>query len=200
MKNQMMACLLMSSVSLGGCAHNASRAMAYDSEATRQVFIWKSNYSAGIGTESGICAQGALTAVANSVKANAEAGAGLKELIVPSLTAGSGEKLGQAALSLGQSVTLTNATNNQTAFANISLFYLCQISLNRSLPAESIERMWAVTNRTISTIGQTSVTPGSISSPTLDDDDGAAAPPPAAAPVPVPLPAVPPVAPAPAGN
>lgn len=47
---------------LGGCAHMNSRAIAYDSTGGDRLFVWGSNYSAGIGTNDGICAQAATTA------------------------------------------------------------------------------------------------------------------------------------------
>ena len=157
-------CIALVFCNLAGCAKwKDSTAMAYSSDVDGKVFIWRSNYSAGIGTKNGLCAQGALTAVANNMDASAKAGAGLAGVIVPGLGSGNKEDLAKAALSLGQSVTLTNATNNQTAFANISLFYLCQISLNRNLDAKTIAQMWETTNKTIADIGETPVVPGSIS-------------------------------------
>ena len=96
-----------------GCAKINSTAISYPSTDAQRLFIWKSNYSAGMGTNSGICAQGALTAFSSNVTGSIP----IKGVL-------------EADVGVTNSVSNINATNNQTAYANISLFYFCQIALN----------------------------------------------------------------------
>lgn len=56
-------------VGLGGCANLESTAMSYANqrgESTGRVFLWNSNYMAGVGKDNELCVQPALTARANS--------------------------------------------------------------------------------------------------------------------------------------
>jgi hypothetical protein len=99
-----------------GCAKINSTGISYLKSDAQRVFIWKSNYSAGMGTNRGICAQGALTAMA--------ANTNLKIDPPPSVP-----KL-EFTAQLNQAIARINSSNNQTAFANNAYFYLCQISLN----------------------------------------------------------------------
>lgn len=112
--------------------------------ATREqrVFIWHSDYSAGIGTKNGICAQAATTMRSTSVEAEAKATDALAK-VVAGQAVGDPKEAASGILRLNQNSALTNATSVQTSYANISLFYLCQISLNQELEAETIKAMWA---------------------------------------------------------
>jgi uncharacterized protein YceK len=101
---------------VSGCAKINSTAISYRGADAQRLFVWKSNYSAGMGTNSGICAQGALTALASSTDLDAK---------LPN-----GKEITDFGVKQTQSIARINSSNNQTAFANISLFYLCQIVLN----------------------------------------------------------------------
>lgn len=162
-------------LSLSGCsiAHLDSRGIAYATDTSvtsgsvsqtsskaQRLFIWKSNYSAGIGTDEGICVQGALTGVANATEATGKVG---RAPLDTPLEGAKINDLGNASLRQSQSLTLLNATNGQTAFANIALFYLCQISLNRSLDPETIAKMWATTHQSLEKISATNAGTMSIS-------------------------------------
>ena len=189
--------MLVLGVTLSGCgiAHMESRGIAYASDRTawkngtvreskaQRLFVWKSDYSAGIGTEEGICVQGALTAVAKGTEASAKLGPAALLAVNPALSAKATEDLVTIGAKQSQSVMLTNTTNGQTAFANIALFYLCQISLNRSLDPATIASMWAETHRTLALIkpenagvsGTSSKAPGSATQP-VDATNGSSAP------------------------
>lgn len=143
---------------LSGCAHMNSRAIAYGDTAEDKLFVWGSQYSAGIGTNGGMCAQAATTARATSVGTDVAVGDKALGLINPAtLTSEDNGKLAEVAVSTNQSVMLTNATNAQTAFANIAFFYLCQISLNQKLQPNEIVEMWKATTGAISSVGTATV-------------------------------------------
>ncbi len=105
-----------------GCAKINSTGISYANSDAQRLFVWKSNYSAGMGTNNGICAQGALTAFASNTKVNID----IPVLNKP-LTA-----------EQANTVALLNSSNNQTTYANISFFYLCQIVLNSMKKTESV--------------------------------------------------------------
>lgn len=121
-------------VSLTGCASSAhlnSRAIAYGPEntnVTQRLFVWGSDYSAGIGTDKGICAQGALTGRAINTKAEIETAI---------------QQLKSVGFTQEQAVLALNASNGQTVYISSSLFYLCQIAVNRAdLSKDDIVAMW----------------------------------------------------------
>ncbi|MES2497931.1 MAG: hypothetical protein V4618_17595 [Pseudomonadota bacterium] len=148
---------------LHGCAHWDSRAMSYvtndsaDANREQRVFIWGSDYSAGIGTQEGICAQAATTMKSTSVEASAKVSDGLVAVIAGEAASGSPKDAAAAMIALNRNSALTNATSVQTSYANISLFYLCQISLNRKLEADAIQSMWAVAHETATQLSKDAV-------------------------------------------
>lgn len=152
-----------------GCAHVNSRGIAYDGgEDNDTLFVWKSNYSAGIGVNDGMCAQAATTADSTALTAAAEVGAeALKAINPAAITSSENGKLADVALGTSKSVMLTNATTAQTAFANIAFFYLCQISLNQKLTGEDIKVMWEQANQTIEKVGNGSAVTAALSAPSV---------------------------------
>jgi hypothetical protein len=164
-----LAILVMFALPLAGCAHLDSRAISYadgppgaDTNYQR-LFIWGSDYSAGMGTRSGICAQAATTAQARSSKTKVEAGNGVLAALNPAQLASLDEgKLAAISRATNESVMLTNATNGQTAFANIAFFYLCQISLNGQLPDTHIATMWEKTINAVANVAKEGVKVNSI--------------------------------------
>jgi hypothetical protein len=151
---------------LGGCAAMNSRAMSYRNEegGNQRVFLWGSQYSAGIGSNNGVCAQPATTARTTSASGEANAGVALVQALQPALDQLSPGEAARVGFGITQSVMLTNATNPQTAYANIAYFYLCQIALNnkQGLGPDHIVQMWTEVSRTISTVALTGVEPPRI--------------------------------------
>lgn len=83
-----------------------------------RVFIWDSDYSAGIGNSRGQCAQGALTATARSI------GAAIDIATQDDLAKG------KSGLNIAEKIETINVSSVETAYANLGYFYLCQILLN----------------------------------------------------------------------
>ncbi len=126
---------------LSGCAttkigarsyYDANRDNGIQTPGSR-VFIWDSDYSAGIGNSRGQCAQGALTATATSLGAAID--------VIGKAKAG---------LDVAQSIETVNVSSVETAYANLGYFYLCQILLNENgnIPAA------ALVNAETSEVGQ----------------------------------------------
>ncbi len=111
---------------LSGCAQNRIGAHSYydadrktgNSIPGSRVFIWDSDYSAGIGNSRGQCAQGALTATATSLGAAID------------LTTKGDIGTARGGLDIAQSIETINVSSVETAYANLGYFYLCQILLN----------------------------------------------------------------------
>ncbi|WP_374274458.1 hypothetical protein [Brevundimonas sp.] len=149
--------LAAAALALQGCAAWDSHGISYQGKADR-LFVWKSDYSAGIGTNNGICAQGALTA--RAANTSADLGVSDRALSVLGTPVGQGqnsERLIDIAASQTQAVSMVNATNAQTAYANIAYFYLCQIALNQQLDGSTIQTMWRDTSVAIAHIGASEV-------------------------------------------
>jgi hypothetical protein len=109
--------------------------------------------------DGGSCTQGALTATATSLK-------GAAKIQGSSPSAPSGE------LSFGQqqALAMINASNNQTAYANIAFFYLCQITgnLKDKLSADQVVQMWGQTNLAVATVGVAGTIPSTVNSASLE--------------------------------
>jgi hypothetical protein len=142
---------------VSGCAHMQSRAIAYQEPSASQLYVWRSDYSAGIGNEGKICAQAATTARATGASADASLSTSVLAAVAPQLATLPPSEAAALTASLQQSVMLTNSTNGQTAYSNIAFFYLCQISLNAGdkLSAADIVKMWSEVNATAPKIGTT---------------------------------------------
>jgi hypothetical protein len=136
--------LVTAGCALSGCALINSRAADLKGENDR-LLIWKSNYSAGLQTKNGTCAQGALTALATSLKG------GLK---IQGDTGAATKGTGELSFGQQQALAMINASNAQTAYANIAFFYLCQISANYKgiLTADQIIHMWDSANKAVSIV------------------------------------------------
>lgn len=143
----------------------------------QRVFIWKADYSAGIASQGGVCAQGALTANAKSMEMTANLSNDIVQIAKASPNSLGEGDLAKVGIAANNNVMLTNATNGQTAFANIAFFYLCQITLNNnsrkfvhteghsgktlqsdtdSLSGENIVQMWKDTLDRVSLISSDS--------------------------------------------
>lgn len=92
-------------------------AISYN-DSTSRLFVWKANYSAGVGSANKICVQGALTDKATT----ADLAAALET------TAKVADA--RAAASFGQTVIALNPSNTQTTYASDAYFALCQIAMN----------------------------------------------------------------------
>lgn len=135
---------------LNGCAMFDSRSMVYDQS---QLFVWRSEYSAGIGTQGGICAQAATTMKASNTDVDISGSDDWLKLAAPTLATTEHGELIDLGIAQNQTVALTNVTTAQTAFANIAFFYLCQISLNNKVSDESLVSMWSNTTAALATVG-----------------------------------------------
>ncbi len=173
MKKIIMVAIL--SASLAGCAKWNSTGISYipptnargnelleysdgSKPNAQRVILWDSKYSAGISTKDGTCAQGALSVKSGSLSLSADT---IGEIAKPEVNAST-------------SALLVNATNGQTSFANISFFYLCQISLNNEdLTGDQIVKMWLASNATAQKISADAAGNQSIDSDdTIEDSDG----------------------------
>lgn len=148
-------------IGLSGCAwqHLTSDSYVHGGN-TNRVFVWNSDYSAGIGTEHGICAQGALTATARTAALGAQVADKAKTIDA------------RAAAEYAEAVAALNVSSVQTSYANIAYFYLCQISLNRTgetsdgrLTGNQIEAMFKAVGESAAKINVGASAPVSISSP-----------------------------------
>lgn len=143
-----------SACALAGCAYMDSAARVYEASG---LYVWDSAYSAGIGTENGVCVQAATTMTAANIDANVKASNDIMRLVTPGITATNEGDLINLGAKQTETVALTNVSTSQTAFANIAFFYLCQISLNSSMEEESIVQMWEATVEALPSIGQSTV-------------------------------------------
>jgi hypothetical protein len=140
---------------LSGCAHMHSRSIAYEKTSASQMYVWRSDYSAGVGSEGKFCAQAATTARATGASGNASVSTSVLAAVAPQLATLPPSEAAAMKAAIQQSAMLTNSTNGQTAFANIAFFYLCQVSLNAGdkLSAADILKMWSDVNATAPKIG-----------------------------------------------
>lgn len=140
---------------LSGCAHFHSRGMVYKEA---KLFVWGSDYSAGIGTANGICAQAATTMRAANLDVDVSASNDFLKAAIPTLAPAEQGELIDLGIAQTQTVAATNVSTSQTAFANIAFFYLCQISLNSQVEDASIVAMWKDTTAALSSVGATTAT------------------------------------------
>lgn len=145
-----------SAIALSGCAYLNTDSRVY---ANSSLFVWDSDYSAGIGTKEGICVQAATTMTAANLEANVAASNDLLKLATPTAMETNSGELIDLGVKQSETVARTNVSTAQTAFTNISLFYLCQVSLNRTLSEESVVAMWRATNETVTSIGRADANP-----------------------------------------
>ncbi|RZJ41524.1 MAG: hypothetical protein EON86_10180 [Brevundimonas sp.] len=103
------------------------------------LFVWNNDVNAGVIYEGGnICMQRAMTARAASGSLNASAQAEAPANVLASMTAAaaeaneSGNAEASAAMSaaIAQTATALSATSERTAFLDIGMFYICQLSAN----------------------------------------------------------------------
>ena len=164
-------------VCVGGCAGLDRSAISYKPIGTetspQRLFVWRSNYSAGVSSQGGICVQAATTARAMSAELDVAANTALLKALVPTLAAAGNEEAAKASAAIRQSVMLTNATSGQTAYANIAYFYLCQISQNKNLSSDQVVSMWSEVTKTVPQIGAPSMDTSNIASPGQKRDDQA---------------------------
>lgn len=165
---------------ISGCAHMQSRSIAYKESSASQMFVWRSDYSAGIGSEGKLCAQAATTARTAGASADLSANTALLAAFAPHLASMPQAEAAKFRTALEQSVMLTNSTNGQTAYANIAFFYLCQISMNAEdkLSAKDIVKMWGDVNGAAQNIGKENSGTANISSgaPAIQQGVGSTSP------------------------
>ncbi|MEL6238874.1 MAG: hypothetical protein AAFQ90_09820 [Pseudomonadota bacterium] len=145
-----------------GCAYLNTTSRSYPDGSSGRLFVWDSEYAAGVGRDNAMCVQGAQTASANSFNAAVE--------LADKLKAGGGLK---------QSVIVLNPASPQTTYASNAYFAICQLAMNASQPAtdtsaaknllsgDQIVSMFGVASATAVQISNTATQPQSFASPQL---------------------------------
>lgn len=118
---------------LSGCAHINSRAISYEGAPDKnssRLFVWNSEYSAGVGINQRMCVESARVAKENNTKGEVD---GVEQVTVE--------------VSNDQDVVILNPGNAQTTFSSGAYFALCQISMNRDdiTPAQIAEMFNGIT-------------------------------------------------------
>lgn len=163
----MNSCLKLATVavlgfSVTGCAYLGTTSRSYEAGSTGRLFVWDSEYAAGVGRDNAMCVQGAQTASANSFNAAID--------VVEEISAGGG---------FGQSVIVLNPASPQTTYANNAYFSICQLAMNSSGPAAKgeipksqltgaqIVTMFGIASATAVQISNAPTQPESYASPQL---------------------------------
>lgn len=113
------------------------------------VFVWSNDQNAGLVTkDSKVCMQRAMTARSMAARVDGEAETSIPAGTFSELTAAAGaasaqnnaEAAATISAAIAQTATALSATSERTAFLDIGMFYLCQLSANQTLtgnqPAE----------------------------------------------------------------
>ncbi len=143
------------SVFLNGCAMMDRSSISYNNETSR-LFVWKANYSAGVGSQNKICVQGALTDKATT----ADLAAALET------TAKVADA--RAVASFSRAVIALNPSNTQTTYASDAYFSLCQLAMNNpNLSPEQIVSMFNSIGMTATNIDESSAKLDTLSAPEI---------------------------------
>ena len=114
------------------------------------LFVWSNDVNAGVIYEHGnICMQRAMTARATSGSFDASANAEAPASVLAGMTAAaseasdSGNMEAAAAMSaaIAQTATALSATSERTAFLDIGMFYICQLSANGRISAPETNQL-----------------------------------------------------------
>lgn len=143
-------------VFMNGCAMLDRSSISYNDETSR-LFVWKANYSAGVGSKNKICVQGALTDKATS----ADLAAAIETT----------SKIADArvAASFGQAVVALNPSNTQTTYASDAYFALCQIAMNNpNLNASQIVSMFNSIGKTATEIDKNAANLKTLDAPEIE--------------------------------
>lgn len=113
------------------------------------IFVWSNDVNAAVIYNTGeICAQRAMTVRETDIAANGRLSAAVEQLAAATATAAAEDASGQSVISLSTTITetakLLTTTTERTAFLDIGLFYLCQLSGNYSIDAEQTAALTAV--------------------------------------------------------
>ena len=149
-------------MSVTGCAYLGTTSRSYGEGSTGRLFVWDSEYAAGVGRDNAMCVQGAQTASANSFNAAVD--------VVEEISGGGG---------FGQSVIVLNPASPQTTYANNAYFAICQLAMNSSRPTaegetptsqltgNQIVTMFGIASATAVQISNSPTQPQSYASPQL---------------------------------
>jgi len=117
------------------------------------IFIWSNDVNAAVVYSNGqICAQRAMTARDTDIQASANLSAAVADLSTAAATAAANDEASDESL-LALSTTIREAakmlttTTERTAFLDVGLFYICQLSNNASI---SDDQTATLTNALIS--------------------------------------------------
>lgn len=106
------------------------------------LFVWSNEVNAGVIYQDGnICMQRAMTARAMSGRMDASARAEAPASVLSAMTTvaaeasenGNMEAAAAMSAAIAQTATALSATSERTAFLDIGMFYICQLSANRRL-------------------------------------------------------------------
>lgn len=154
--------LFLSAAALSGCAYLNTTARSYPQGATGRLFVWDSDYAAGVGRDNAMCVQGAQTATSTSANVAID--------LVNRARAGGG---------FGQSVVILNPSSPQTTYANNAYFAICQLAMNANSPGievddgapllsgDQIVAMFGVASATAVQISNSPAATQSVASPQL---------------------------------
>lgn len=134
---------------LGACATSPSylgrSGMSFadqDHQTIATIFVWSNDQNAGLITkENEVCMQRAMTArsASGSLDGNAQANVPASTFSVLTAAAGQASQAGNVeaaatmSAAIAQAASALSATSERTAFLDIGMFYLCQLSANGSL-------------------------------------------------------------------
>jgi len=114
------------------------------------LFVWSNDVNAGVIYQDGkICMQRAMTARAASASLDASANANAPANVLASMTAaaakaseaGNVEAAASLSAAIAQTATALSATSERTAFLDIGMFYICQLSANGRLTEPETQRL-----------------------------------------------------------
>lgn len=143
--------------SLSGCfASMKQHSNAFLVDSGGSLSVWEAEMSAAVAYPDGqMCMQRALTAKAIDAQGSANVSAAILQLAGAVQTAkASGEDLASITGSLKETVTLLTTSTERTAFLDLGLFYVCQMSANGALTdtqTAEVIRTLALAAATIST-------------------------------------------------
>lgn len=103
------------------------------------IFIWSNDVNAAVVYSNGqICAQRAMTAYETDIKASADLSAAVADLTTAAAAAAardgaSDESLLSLSTTIRETARMLTTTTERTAFLDVGLFYICQLSNNASI-------------------------------------------------------------------
>lgn len=158
--------LLSGCTQLGGTKFKRSHISIIDkkNETVGTIFVWEADASAAVLYESGdICMQTALAIKTSDIEAKAKISEALLSLsktaalVASEPKSSTSQPLADITASIKEASKLLTTSTERTAFLNIGMFYLCQISANDSISAEQAKAILEVLVTSAATVGEQKV-------------------------------------------